>query len=180
MDDAALAMLQAAMKQLIKIGLVVEVDASKGRARVQFEGLKSAWLRWGVARAGNDITWWAPEVGEQVLVLFAFGDETQGVIAQSLYSNAFAAPENSLEKRTMQFKDGAIIEYDREAHHLKAILPAGATTELVSDGGVTIVGDIAVTGKVTVSEDVVASGISLVNHTHGGIVRGGAETDAPS
>ncbi len=86
------------------------------------------------------------------------------------------------------YRDGAVIEYDSAAHHLRAVLPAGGTTELISDGGIRIVGDIThqgdyiqtgnqtVTGKVTVSVDVIAKGISLVGHTHGGVMPGGATT----
>jgi len=36
------------------------------------------------------------------------------------------------------------------------------------------------TGDVIVDGDVVASGISLVHHTHGGVERGGSKTDEPS
>lgn len=37
-----------------------------------------------------------------------------------------------------------------------------------------------ITGNVTVDGDVVASGVSLVNHTHGGVVRGDSNTDTPN
>ncbi|MGJ5782490.1 phage baseplate assembly protein V, partial [Pseudomonas aeruginosa] len=82
-------------------------------------------------------------------------------------------------------------EYDSAAHHLRAVLPAGGTTELISDGGIRIVGDIThqgdyiqtgnqtITGKVTVSDDVIAKGISLIGHTHGGVMPGGATTGKP-
>lgn len=44
----------------------------------------------------------------------------------------------------------------------------------------TFSGDVNVEGTVTVGVDVIAAGISLVHHTHGGIQRGGAHTDPPS
>lgn len=45
----------------------------------------------------------------------------------------------------------------------------------------TVNGDAVVNGDVTVNEgDVIADGISLKNHTHGGITPGAAQTDAPA
>ena len=85
-----------------------------------------------------------------------------------------------------------MIEYYSVAHHLNAVLADGGTTNLVSTGGISIVGPIThqgdyiqtgnqtVTGKVTVSEDVVAAGISLVKHTHGGVMKGNAQTEVPN
>ncbi|MCO7538333.1 phage baseplate assembly protein V, partial [Pseudomonas asiatica] len=94
-----------------------------------------------------------------------------------------------LRRRT--YADGAVVEYDSVAHHLRAILPAGGTSEVISDGGIRIVGDIehvgnytqtgnqTVTGKVTVSEDVVAATVSLVNHLHDGVMSGPSKTGRP-
>ncbi|MNR54670.1 hypothetical protein D3C85_1749020 [compost metagenome] len=84
-----------------------------------------------------------------------------------------------------------MIEYDSIAHHLNATLTEGSTTNLISPGGIHIVGPIThegdytqignqtITGKVTVSEDVVAADISLVNHPHGGVMPGSGKTGKP-
>ena len=84
-----------------------------------------------------------------------------------------------------------MIEYDSVAHHLNATLPDSGTTSLVSKGGINIIGPINhqgdynqtgnqnVVGLVTVSEDVVASTISLVKHLHGGVLVGSAKTGKP-
>ena len=94
-----------------------------------------------------------------------------------------------LHRRT--YADGAVVEYDSVAHHLVATLPDGGTTELISTGGIHIVGDIThegdyiqtgnqnVTGLVTVTEDVIADGISLIGHVHGGVMSGPGKTGAP-
>ena len=47
------------------------------------------------------------------------------------------------------------------------------------EGDIKITGDVDTTGLVTVSEDVVAAGISLVTHVHGGVTPGGSTTDGP-
>lgn len=75
------------------------------------------------------------------------------------------------------------------------IAPSGAvslttksTFDVDAQGAVTIKTPLATvdtptahfTGNVNVDGDVVASGVSLVHHVHGGILRGGALTDPPS
>ncbi|MNP03734.1 hypothetical protein D3C76_956280 [compost metagenome] len=65
------------------------------------------------------------------------------------------------------------------------MLPAGGTTNLISKGGIRIegpithIGDYNQTGKMTVSIDVVAAGISLVTHKHGGVMSGPGTTGVP-
>ena len=84
-----------------------------------------------------------------------------------------------------------MIEYDSQEHHLHAQLPDGGTTLLISTGGIHLAGDLTldghliqtgnqtVTGTVTVSQDVEAAGISLVQHKHGGVQQGGGQTGLP-
>jgi len=100
------------------------------------------------------VSWHAPEVGEQVVVLSPSGELNQGVVLAGLFQTAHPHPVNTPEKQHILYKDGAVIEYDRELHHLKAILPAGATTELVSDGGVAFKGDLHVDGNITSTQDI--------------------------
>lgn len=46
-------------------------------------------------------------------------------------------------------------------------------------GSISVTENVAASGSMTVAGDVTASGVSLVDHVHGGILRGGATTDAP-
>mgnify|MGYP002719591324 FL=1 len=94
-----------------------------------------------------------------------------------------------LHRRT--YADGTVIEYDSVAHHLNATLVDGGTTNLISTGGINLVGDIThqgdytqtgnqnVTGKVTVSIDVIAAGVSLVKHPHTDVKSGGDQSGGP-
>jgi hypothetical protein len=50
---------------------------------------------------------------------------------------------------------------------------------ITAPGGLTINADISVNGSQTLTGDCVASGISLVNHVHGGVESGGSTTDVP-
>lgn len=59
--------------------------------------------------------------------------------------------------------------------------PLTVTGQIVGQGGLTISGGSGakVTGSLTTTGDVVAAGISLDNHTHGGVQGGDASTSAP-
>lgn len=55
----------------------------------------------------------------------------------------------------------------------------GSASITIANGKITMVGDIEHTGNQTTSGDVVAGGISLTKHTHGGVTAGGASTGGP-
>lgn len=187
-DYAELARL---IENLIRIGTIADVDLVKARVRVQTGDLLTGWLPWQAARAGADREWDPPTVDEQVVLLSPSGQLANGVAITGLFSAAKPANGDRAKLHRRTYSDGAVIEYDSQAHHLRAQLPGGGTTELISDGGVRIVGDLTlegdliqagnqqVTGNVEVSIDVVAAGISLVRHVHGGVQIGGSNTGAP-
>lgn len=187
-DYAELARL---IENLLRIGTIAEVDLVKARVRVQTGDLLTGWLPWQAARAGADHEWDPPTIDEQVLLLSPSGQLANGVVITGLFSDARPANGDRAMLHRRTYSDGAVIEYDSQAHHLRAHLPGGGTTELISDGGVHIVGDITldgdliqtgnqqVTGNVEVTVDVVASGISLVRHVHGGVLVGGSNTGVP-
>ena len=154
------------LENLIRIGTVAEVSTARGKVRVQYgetpEGspVLTGWLSWMTYRAGEDRTWWAPSAGEQVVILSPSGELAAGVVLPALYRKVHPSPESDPGKHTALYRDGARIEYDAAAHHLKAVMPGGGTAELVADGGltitgaVTITGDVAVTGRIDATEDI--------------------------
>ncbi len=154
-----LAELARRLANLVRVGTIQEVDASTARVRVQYAEtgggpVLTGWLPWITARAGGDRSWWAPEVAEQVLLLAPSGELAQAVVLPALYRQAYPAPESDPDKQTRVYSDGAIVEYDRAAHYLRAVLPGGGTAELVADGGVPVVGDVTVTGKITATANI--------------------------
>lgn len=164
---------------LIRLGTVAEADYMHAKVRVRMGEIVTGWLPWSTSRAGSNATWHAPEVGEQVMVLAPSGELNQAVVLPGIFQTAHPQPVNSADKHHTVYSDGAVLEYDRSAHHLKAVLPAGATLQITADGGLSIIGDIALTGTLTASVDVIANGISLHNHKHGGVQAGGAQTGTP-
>ncbi len=71
--------LARALRNMIRTGIIVETDLNAGRCRVQTGGMCTDWLQWLTCRAGRSRTWWAPSVGEQVLILAVGGGTRHGV-----------------------------------------------------------------------------------------------------
>lgn len=159
-EIATLADLERRVANVVRLGVVAEVDAEAARCRVRYDAdeagapVVSGPLPWVTARAGADRAWWAPEAGEQVVMLAPSGELVQAVVLPSLYREAHPAPADAPTVRRTVYDDGAVIEYDRAAHRLRAALPAGGTAELVSPGGVSVTGNLAVTGAITATADV--------------------------
>lgn len=186
-----LAALSRMLENLIRLGVIAEVQMVPPRVKVKTGELTTAWLPWLALRAGADREWDPPTVNEQVILFSPSGQLANGVVITGLPSDHIPANGSrpGLHRRT--YADGTVIEYDSVAHHLNATLPDGGTTNLTSTGGINIIGPINhqgdynqtgnqnVVGLVTVSEDVVAAGISLVEHPHGGVLVGGAKTGKP-
>lgn len=167
--------------ELIRFGRIASVDLAAARCTVVIdedaaEG-ESPPLRWLHGRAGQSSTWSPPSAGEEVVVLCPAGEIGSGVILRGL-SNTDNPPSGSTLTELVKFADGAVLSYDPEAHQLAFTLPAGATLAIEATGGVTIDGDVSVTGTLTASVDVVGGGKSLKDHTHTG-VQGGSGTSGP-
>ncbi len=154
MSEFELTELDRRLSNLIRIGVIAQADYQTAKVRVQVGDIKTGWLPWFVPRAGGDIEWIAPEVGEQVMVFSPSGELNQGVVMPGIYQTAKPAPVATADKHHKVYADDAVIEYDRAAHHLKAILPAGATVELYSDGGIHFTGDLLVTGDITATGEI--------------------------
>lgn len=185
------------LDNMIRLGTIAQVDHGDPAqqkmplCRVTTGAITTGWLPWFNLRAGTTRTWNPPTLNEQCMVFSPSGDPAQGLVLLGLNSTENPAPSNSPAKDLTTYPDGALIEYDHLAHHLRAILPATGTTELESLGGIYIKGPIThegdytqtgnqnVTGKVTVSVDVIAAGVSLVNHKHTGVTAGSAQTGKP-
>ncbi len=167
------------LDNLIRIGTIAAVDHAAARCTVKTGGLTVPNLPWLAQRAGTSSDWDAPTVGEQCLLLSPSGEPAQGIALIGLYSQQRPAPSSSANLRRRTYPDGAVIDYDHASHTLTATLPTGGKAKLTAPGGVTILGDVDITGLVTVSDDVIAAGISLVKHVHGGVQGGPSKTGAP-
>lgn len=109
-----------ALRNMIRTGIVVEIDHDAGRCRVQTGGIKTDWLQWLTNRAGRSRTWWAPSAGEQVLLLAVGGELDTAFVLPGIYSDEHNAPSASADALHVAFPDGAVIEYEPETGALTA------------------------------------------------------------
>lgn len=186
-----LAALSRLLENLIRFGVIAAVQMEPPRAQVITGTLTTAWLPWLALRAGSDREWDPPTIGEQVILFSPSGQLANGIVVTGVFSDHIPANGNRVGLHRRTYADGTVIEYDSVAHHLNATLADGGTTNLISRGGINLVGNIThqgdyiqtgnqtVTGRVDVSIDVVAAGVSLVKHPHTGVKAGGDQSGVP-
>ena len=159
--------MDSAIKNLIRVGRVSSVNAANCTARVAFEaqGIVSYDLPIIVPQTMKNKDYALPDVGEQVLCIFLPTGNAAGFILGSLYSTVDKPPLSSADKRGTTFSDGTHIEYDRSSNTL--MIDCKGPINIIASGNVHVTGDV------------IADGISLKTHTHGGIIPGGGSTAGP-
>lgn len=130
--------LERRQNNLITIGVIGSVDAGAARATVQIGELLTGPLPWLTTRAGQDVTWWVPTAGEQVVVLSPSGEPNQGVILPGLYCDAAPQPSSDPNKQVTTYQDGTTVTYDRAGHKLTIDLSGSTGTFLVQSGSSSI------------------------------------------
>ncbi|WP_419779824.1 phage baseplate assembly protein V [Maridesulfovibrio sp.] len=153
------------LANIVRFGTIAEADYQNARVRVAFgEDAVSDWLPWADSRAGGDRSWHAPEEGEQVIVLSPSGETSAGVVLTGIFSTEHPAPADRASVARMVFKDGAVLEYDRENHVLRADVPGkvivNAEGEIVAESKKRIV--------LSAPQLVFDGPITHGNSTHGG------------
>lgn len=153
---------------VVRIGIVHSADYETARVKVQYDETDAGdpvitgWLPWITTRAGKDRTWWAPDIGEQVVVLSPGGELINGVAMPAIYQQSSAAPATDPNKHVVVYPDGTRSEYDRNAHRLSVTVAGDVVLNVQGDV------DAAVGGKV----DLVAGGAVNVDapdiHHNGG------------
>lgn len=186
------------LKSIIRIGEVSSVDAAKGTARVVFDDFDStvSFDLQVICRntfANRDYA--MPDVGEDVICIFLPTGTEAGFILGSVYAGEITPPENTINRRCVEFSDGSKFTYDRSTHELTATIgdtsitvnrngadiqstgtvhvKVGGTEATVGASGVSITGDLSVSGGITAAGnisstggDVLAGLISLATHMH--------------
>jgi phage baseplate assembly protein V len=148
-----LAEIDRRLANLIRLGTIAQLDEAKALVTVQVGTMETDWLPWRVSRAGGNVAWHAPEVGEQVILLAPSGDLGQAVVLGSLYQTAHPANANTKDVQRMTYQDGTVVEYDRAEHQLKVDASAASGTVLVNVGGGHVIVQCA-TAAVTATDSV--------------------------
>jgi len=194
---------------MIRPGRVQEVSHTRPpRVRVSTGDLLTAWLPWLELRAGTTVTWNPPTVGEQCVVLAPDGDLAAGIVLVGMYQDDRPSPSESPNEWVAKFPDGATIVYDHSVSHLTATGIKTGTIH-ASDSFTLHCPDITLDGKTTVTDlftyqagmrgkngkgnntaiqgdlthehgNLKSNGVVLHTHTHGGVYRGGSNTDGPN
>ena len=123
----------------IRYGVVKEADYEKALIRVELQDgeLLSDWIPWVTLRASNDRFWWAPEVGEVMLLLAPSGELANAVALPAAFSDENQNGDRpTLQRQT--FQDGTVIEYDREAHRYLIDTTASSGSVVVKAQTVTV------------------------------------------
>ncbi|MCG7868195.1 MAG: phage baseplate assembly protein V [Candidatus Thiodiazotropha taylori] len=161
------------LANLVMLGKVAEVDHEAACVKVKAGDLVTAWRPWLALRAGGDSHWHPPEVDEQVILLSVNGDPAQSVVLVGIYQDAHPAPSADPDVDVSKYSDGATISYDRKKHVLNATLPEGASVELkgaavevIAPDGVTIEGDVIVSGSIYVGGLLIDGGGNTNHHSH--------------
>lgn len=145
-----LAEMERRFENLLRLGTVEELDDDAARVRVRSGKILTTWLPFFTRRAGEDRDWWAPEPGEQVMVLSPSGDLAQGRVLPSLYRDDYPAPATDRNKRRIEFAGGAFLEHDRESGKLHLSITGDALIEVGGKADITAEGKATLIGKGTV------------------------------
>lgn len=130
--------LKRLLLNLLRKGEVVEVDLDKGLCRVQTGELTTQWVPWFAFAAGTTRDWLPPVVGEQVMVLCPGGEPADAVVLRGYFSDDNPAPSNLPNLHTRHYPDGAVKQYDHEAHAFDLTLPEGGTVNIISPQAVVV------------------------------------------
>lgn len=191
MDAAELIRL---LENVIRTGVVTEIDEDAWRVRVSSGELDTTWLRWNAQRAGAFNIWVPPSIGEQVWLVCIGGNPETAIIGGSLYSNDHPAPGSSSNEMVITAPDGATFRYDAGAGELEA---KGIKTAIISaavkitlDAPVVTCTEMLETKRFTVSEGgemhgnithtdgaFTSNGVQIDDHAHGAVEHGSSWTE---
>lgn len=115
----AISELQRKLANVVRIGVVKEIDYEKAKVRVKIGEFLTDWLPWVTARAGEDSSWFAPNIDEQVMVLSPMGELSLGVVLPAIYQQKYFPSECRKDAHIFEFQDGSKVSYDKKDHHLE-------------------------------------------------------------
>lgn len=125
------------LANLASYGTIAAVDHAKGLVRVDVNGRMSGWLPQPQS-IGNNYRAFSPlRIGQQVVLACPSGDPANGVIVQSLNSDALPPPGDAGDVDRMVFNDGTVIGYDSGAKDFTIdVNPAGSANVRVGQASV--------------------------------------------
>ena len=127
------------LANIIRIGVIFEIDFEAAKARVKIGDLETNWLPWVNSNSGNNNSWNPPEMDEQVIILSPSGELNQAVILPSLYKNN--ASSNLSNIQSVTYKDGSKVIFDHDAGDLTLDLQGSITLDIKGNVVVKVAGN---------------------------------------
>lgn len=155
----------------MRLGEVTSIDCARAKVRVTFDdedGMTSYWLPVMQRNTIANQDYWLPDIGEDVICVFFCEGVEDGFVLGSIYAGDVKPPENNGDKRTVVFKDGTRVSYDRAQHHLDIAIDETTLHADRSKVNVQAPDEISATSKkitVSGSESVSVSGSQSVDIT---------------
>ncbi|ELV2795559.1 phage baseplate assembly protein V [Enterobacter ludwigii] len=168
-----------AIRNLIRTGIVTDIDLDEGLCRVQTGGMQTTWLNWLTSSAGRSRVWWAPSVGEQVLLLAIGGELDTAFVLAGIFSDDNPVPSASPDALHVSFPDGAVIEYEPKS---SALITATVPVVVKASSRITLdTPEVVCTNKLTTVTLEVQKGGTMsgnIEHTGGTLKSNGVQVDS--
>ena len=161
-DEQRFLELESIVKNMVKVGIVESFNQNNATARVVFEdaNLKSYDLPIMVKQTKDNKDYWVPDIDEPVICIFLPTGIESGFILGAYYNQKDKPPVMDQNKRTVKFKDGTIIEYDRKQHKLTADVKGDINIK--ATGKIDVFAEGSITAITNSTATVKATGVALV------------------
>lgn len=154
-----------------RIGVVDQVDAGRGLARVKLrdgeQPFLTGWIPWSEPSAGANKTHNPPSVGQQVQIASESGDLHDAIIQGSLNSEANGRPSSAGDAYVLASVGAASV-----------MINGGGSAVVFKVGGVTLT--VTGAGLAVEGGQIMHNGTNIGDtHKHGGVVSGPDDTGLP-
>jgi phage baseplate assembly protein V len=158
MSDAILSDLQRRLGNLVRSGIIADVQQSPLRVKVKIGDLITDWLRPQMPAAGAVSISYLPSAGEAVQVFSESGDLRNGVAHLGLHNTANEPPTTEPGVYKIRFSDGTAISYDINGTVLAIELAGGEISLTASPDGWVFKGKVTFENAVSAKETIEAEG----------------------
>lgn len=119
------------ISNVVQMGRITAVDTANARCRVAIGDLVTPPIPWPAGHAGADRSWWAPSVGDQVMIAAPSGDLAQAAVISTYYQDSAPAPSSDGAVSQTVYADGAVVEYDNGKSQFQLRI---GTTSITANG----------------------------------------------
>ena len=119
------------LANIIQMGRITAVDTATARCRVAVGDLVTPPILWPAGQAGADRSWWAPSVGDQVMIAAPSGDLAQAAVISIYYQDGAPPPASDAAVSRTVYADGAVVEYDSGSSQFQIRI---GTTSITANG----------------------------------------------